>query len=162
MTDFRQKLEIAKNRGSQVEITAKDKARAALLKAMKQWAFFVNMAADGDANLLASSGFILMNQPQALRVPYAPMYGRLEDGQKSGELNFRFEAIANVWEYEYQTASQLGADGQPAWGDIVRTTNSQRNPLPSVVPGRKYYARVRARNGKGESDWSVIVPQYAR
>lgn len=161
-TDYRQKLEIAKKGGSQVEITAKNKARTALLKAMKQWAFYVNMTADGDANLLASSGFILMNQPQALRVPYAPMYGKLEDGVKSGEMNFRFEAIANAWEYEYQLAEELGTDGQPEWREIVRSTNSQLNRVTPTVPGRKYYVRVRARNSKGESDWSVTFSQYAR
>src|SRR3546814_1654485 len=36
VTDYRQKLEIARNRGSQVEVTAKNNARRALLRAMKQ------------------------------------------------------------------------------------------------------------------------------
>src|SRR3546814_19416581 len=52
VTDYRQKLEIARNRGSQVEVTAKNNARRALLRAMKQLGFFVNMIADGDAPLL--------------------------------------------------------------------------------------------------------------
>ncbi len=162
VTDYRQKLEIAKNGGSLVEITAKNKARTALLKAMKQWAFYVNMTAEGDTNLLASSGFILMGQPQAARVPFPPRYGVLEDGATSGEMNLRFEAIASAWEYEYQIAEGLDGDGQPAWGELVRTTNSLKNPLASLEPGRKYYARVRARNGKGESDWSTVFSQYAR
>lgn len=162
VTDYRQKLEIARNRGSQVEVTAKNNARQALLRAMKQLGFYVNMTADGDAHILASSGLILVNQPQAMRVPYAPMYGMLEDGQRSGELNFRFEPIQNAWEYEYQLSSSMGPEGEPEWGDTVRTTHSQLNPVSDVVPGTKYYARVRARNAKGESDWSVTVSQYAR
>lgn len=162
VTDYRQKLEVARNRGSQVEITAKNNARQALLKGMKQLAFYVNITANGDTHVLASSGLILVSQPQALRIPYAPMYGKLEDGARSGELNFRFEPIANAWEYEYQIASELAADGQPEWGDIIRTSHSQQNPIIPVAPGTKYYARVRARNVKGESDWSVTVSQYAR
>src|SRR3546814_803343 len=79
VTDYRQKLEIARNRGSQVEVTAKNNARRALLRAMKQLGFYVNMIADGDAHILASSGLILINQPQAARIPYAPLYGSSEE-----------------------------------------------------------------------------------
>src|SRR3546814_3267327 len=89
------------------------------------------MIADGDAHILASSGLILINQPQAARIPYAPLYGVLEDGSRSGELNFRFEAIHNAWEYEYQLASSVGPEGVPEWGDTVRTTHSQLNPIRS-------------------------------
>ncbi|MFB2118002.1 fibronectin type III domain-containing protein [Parapedobacter sp. 2B3] len=162
VSDFRQKHEIARNRGSLVEVTAKNKARKALLRAMKQLAFYINFTADGDAHLLAGSGFVLTDQPQALRKPHAPLIGTLEDGEISGELNFRFEAIANAWEYEYQVASTVGTDGQPEWGEIARTTNSLKNLLAPVVPGTRYYARVRARNGKGESDWSATFAQFAR
>ena len=162
VTDYHQKLEVAKNRGSLVEVTAKNKARRALLRAMKQLSFQVNMVADGDTHLLASSGFILAGQPQALRRPDTPLYGHLEDGGKSGELMLRFEAIPNAWEYEYQIADGLDATGAPDWGETQRTTNSQRNLVAPVVPGQRYYARVRSRNPKGESDWSVTFSQYAR
>lgn len=162
VADYRQKLEIAKNRGSLVEVTAKNKARVLLLRLMKQLAFEVNMIADGDTHLLASSGFILLGQRQALRIPHVPLFGKLEDGEKSGEMNYRFEPIANAWEYEYQIASALSETGEPEWGESLRTTQSMRNPVMPVTPGVRYYARVRARNGKGESDWSVTVSQYAR
>ncbi len=162
VTDYRQKLEIAKNRGSLVEVTAKNKARTALLKCMKQWAFYVNITADGDANMLASSGFILAGDPQALRIPHTPLFARLDDGEKSGELNLRFEAIANAWEYEYQIAEETGDDGEPLWGELLATTQSLRNPVRPTVPGKRYYARVRSRNGKGVSDWSAVAAQYAR
>ncbi len=162
VTDYRQKLEIARNRGSLVEVTAKSNARRELVRAMKQMAFYVNMTANGDAHLLASSGFILVGQPQALRIPHVPLFGTLEDGERSGEMNFRFEAIANAWEYEYQIASALDVDGEPEWGEMMRSTHSMRNPIVPVIPGTRYFARVRARNGKGESDWSVTFSQYAR
>lgn len=162
VTDFRQKLEIARSRGSVVEITAKNNARRVLLRSMKQLAFYVNITANGDAHLLASSGFLLVGQPQALRIPHVPLFSILEDGARSGELNFRFEAIQNAWEYEYQITSELGENGQPAWNDLSRTTNSLRNVIAPVVPGTKYFARVRSRNPKGESDWSATIFQYAR
>lgn len=160
--DYRQKLEVARNRGSVVEVTAKNNARRELLRAMKQLAFYVNVTANGDAHLLAGSGFILVSQPQALQIPHVPLFGVLEDGAKSGELNFRFEAIANAWEYEYQVTSVLAENGEPEWDEMQRTTNSLRNVVAPVVPGTRYFARVRARNGKGESDWSVTFSQYAR
>lgn len=159
---YRQKLEIAKNRGSLVEVTAKNKARGLLVRMMKQLAFQVNMISDGDAHLLASSGFILVGQPQAMRIPHVPLYGFLEDGERSGEFNLRFEPIPNAWEYEYQTTSTMDESGVPEWGELRRTTNSRRNLIAPVTPGMRYYARVRARNGKGESDWSITISQFAR
>lgn len=162
VVEYRQKLEIARNRGSLVEVTDKNNTRRDLLRAMKQMAFYVNMTANGDAHLLASSGFFLVGQPQALRIPQVPLFGILEDGARSGEMNFRFEAVASAWEYEYQIASILGTDGEPEWGDLIRSTQSLRNEVIPAVPGTRYFARVRARNGKGESDWSVTFSQYAR
>lgn len=162
VADYRQKLEVAKNRGSLVEVTAKNKARGLLLRTMKQLAFQTNMVADGDAHLLASSGFILLGHPQAMRMPHVPLYGFLEDGERSGEFNLRFEPIPNAWEYEFQIASALDESGQPEWGELQRTTNSQRNLVAPVTAGTRYYARVRARNAKGESDWSVTISQFAR
>lgn len=162
VTDYRQKLEVTKNRGSLVEVTAKNKARGLLERMMKQLAFQVNMISEGDAHLLASSGFILVGHPQAMRTPHVPLFGFLEDGERSGEFNLRFESIPSAWEYEYQIASIVDESGEPEWREIQRTTNSQRNLIAPVTPGMRYYARVRSRNAKGESDWSVTISQFAR
>ncbi len=162
VTDYRQKLETARSRGSVVEVKAKNNARRDLLRAMYQLAIYVNLTANGDAHLLASSGFTLVDQPKASRVPVAPLFVRLQDGAVSGEMNMSCEPVAGAWEYEYQVASEIGADGMPLWGDIRRFTNSRRETLSGLIPGVLYYTRVRARNSKGEGDWSVTASQYAR
>lgn len=162
VNDFREKHEIASRRGSALEIAAKNNARDLLLELMKQMAFYVNTVANGDQQILASSGFELMPVPKA--VGYPGIVGGLQvtDGRVSGETRFSFNVMRNAWEYEYQIATSLDAAGLPEWGELMRTTTSRLNYLPIVDPGIKVYVRVRARNGKGIGDWCEAVSLMVR
>lgn len=160
--DYRTMLELAIRSGSKLEITAKNNARRKLLEAMRQQAFYVNTIANGDAHVLASSGFIQIDAAQSLKPPFAPLLVRLRDGNRQGELLLTFESITNAWEYEYSIASERNGMGELIWGPLHSTTNTRANTIEGLEEGVRYHVRVRARNGRGISDWSQPVSIIAR
>ena len=160
--DFRVKLQAAIENGGKLAITAKNNARAALLEAMRQLAFYVNTESGGDTHKLTSSGFVLVIQPQALKRPHTPLLVRLQDGDQSGELQLIHEPIANAWEYEYTVGHDQDGTGTPVWGPIQSTTNTRDTVIAGLEEGVRYHVRVRSRNGKGVSDWSHTVSRIVR
>lgn len=162
VNDYREKHEVASKRGSQLELKARDNARATMLQAMKEIAFYVNTVAKGDAQVLASSGFELVPPRQSSAYPNIPKDLRLLDGRFSGELRLVFGSMRSAWEYEYCYATSLDEQGEPEWNELQRTTNSRMNYIPDLTPGDRCYARVRARNGKGIGDWSEAVSIIVR
>lgn len=160
--DYREKHEIAGKGSSQLEKEARNNARKIVLRAMKELAFYVNVTADGDAEILASSGFVLVPPPQAVGYPGIPKNIRLVDGRISGELRLMFDAVRNAREYEYTYATALDDSGEPEWSELQRTTNSRMNYISMLSPRDTCYVRVRARNGKGIGDWSEVVSIIVR
>ena len=69
VNDYKTKHEVAATRGSQLEKKARDNAREKILDAMRQLAFYVNVVAAGDGEVLASSGFMLVPPPKAVGHP---------------------------------------------------------------------------------------------
>lgn len=162
VNDYREKHEVASKKGSQFEKKAKDNARKALLMAMHELAFYVNTVARGDAEILASSGFELLAPPQSKQYPKVVTNIRLADGRFSGEIKLMFSALKEAYEYEYNYSTVLGADGDPVWGEVHRTSTSRMNYISGLPPGSTCYVRVRARNKKGIGDWSNSVSLIVR
>lgn len=160
--DYRVKHELASKGGSKEQRGAKDNARSALLKAMKEIAFYVNMVADGDRELLASSGFELVPVPRSTGYPGLISGARLVDGRVSGEVRLMFGALRGATEYEYCYATELDESNIPKWGEPIRSTNSRMNYIQTLEPRSTVYARVRARNRKGIGDWNDPVSLIVR
>jgi len=157
VNDYKTKHEVAATRGSQLEKKARDNAREKILDAMRQLAFYVNVVAAGDGEVLASSGFMLVPPPKAVGLPRQIVGLYLGDGRTSGEVKFGFAPQKNVSEYEYCYATTLGEDNQPLWGEIKSTSGSRSNYIGGLTPGEKVYFRVRGRNNKGIGDWSEPI-----
>jgi|SRR5690606_28452418 len=160
--DYREKQEIASNKGSQFEKKARDNARDALLVAMHELAFYVNTVAKGNAEVLASSGFELVAPPQPKQYPKVVTNVRLADGRFSGEVKFTFSALNEAYEYEYTYATTLGIDSEPIWGELQTTSTSRLNYISGLPVGGTCYLRIRARNHKGIGDWSNTASLIVR
>lgn len=157
VTDFKTKHEIAATQGSQLQKKARDNARDKILAAMRRLAFYVNVEADGDAEMLASSGFTLVPPPKSVGHPAVVIGMKLVDGRTSGEVKFSFTAQKNISEYEYCYATALDSSGVPLWGEVFSTSSSRMNYVGGFVPGEKVFFRIRARNNKGIGDWSEPI-----
>lgn len=102
------------------------------------------------------------NLDRNVGIPGIPERGRLTDGDNSGTMKWTVDAVPDTWEYEYCLGTRE-SEGLPiVWAEPQRVTQSQSNPLEGLTPGVTYYLRVRARNGKGNSDWCEPFSRMAR
>src|SRR5690606_15138238 len=155
--DFNQRLEVSNRGGSKREYAEKRESRKNLLRIMKQLATYVNFEANGNEAMLANSGFVLASPDRNVPKPGVPTGLRWKDHQSSGEMRLDFDAEKDGWEYEYSIAHATDEAGQLLWQQPVITRIGVANVVEQLIPGKVYYARVRARNHKGTSDWSDPV-----
>ncbi|SKC10869.1 Fibronectin type III domain-containing protein [Sphingobacterium nematocida] len=161
VNDYITKHEIASRRGSALEISLKNESRDALLFALKNLAHHVNEVADGQLSMLLSTGLVLASKPSSSEAPLVTTRIQLRDGRVSGQMRLDFTALKRVWEYEVEVGRE-DATNTVEWYRTFNTTSSRSNVLSDMVPGIKYYVRLRARNSKGYGDWSEAVSLIAR
>ena len=162
VNDYRSKHEIAIRGGSVLDIRIKNESRKQLLYELGQLAHYVNTVSAGNLALLTSSAMILAKQPSGKQVPYTIERVILKDGNLSGQMRVDFTAQKAVWEYEIQIGEWPSGATEIEWGNSFFTTTSRGNIIAPLVPATKYYVRVRARNGKGTSDWTEPVSMIVR
>jgi len=163
IADYNEKMQFTNRKGSPYDSESKNASKRALVDVLRRLAFYVNTTCDGVVHKLLSSGFRLKGLPGELTAPTTPTRVRLVDGERSGQLALLFDSVNKASEYEYQLGTMV--DGEIAWGDIdsFRHGRSIRNNIiPNLTRAVTYYARVRARNPQGISDWSEPVSQIAR
>lgn len=160
--DYREKQEIARNGGGRLQKEARDNARLLLTNAMRELAFYVNNMAQGNREILVSSGFVLIPEDKPSTIPSIPLGLRVSDGRQSGEIYFLFDRVKGAIEYEYQLATELDGQNELVWGRVLKTSRSRPNYVSGFEPASRCYVRVRARNAQGESGWTEPVPFIVR
>jgi len=162
LADFREKLAIARRRGSPQDTAAKNAGKQALILALQQIAFYVSKVAAGDLQMLLSSGFELSSYPKSGDVPDKVRGVRLKDGKQSGQMRLDFEQQHKVLLYEYRYSVEGAPIDNRKWTDPLITTSSKANILAPLTPFVRYYVQVRAVNGFGKSEWSEPVSHVVR
>ena len=160
--DHREKTEKAANGGSTFDKRLRDESRLLLIKSLRTLAHYVNVQADGNLPALTSSGMLLEKQPSENGTPFLVENLQTKDGNISGQIRADFTPQKKVDGYELQLGLQDPASKELVWNDPVYTPKSKGNILAPVIPGQRYYVRVRARNNKGLGDWSEPVSIIAR
>lgn len=161
-TDYKTKLEKANNGGSRLDFRQKKEARIVLLDIMRDLSTHVNLVAKGLGSALESSGFRMGNMDRNVGIPSIPARGRIIDGDNSGTMKWAVDAVPDTWEYEYCLGTRAAEVSPILWGEVQKATQSYGNALTGLTPGVTYYLRVRARNGKGDSDWCEPFSRMAR
>lgn len=161
LDDYTTKLSVANKRGNPEETALKNESKAALALVLKRLSVYVNTMAGDTLSVLLSSGFPVSDYPTAGQPPFTVEGIKLLDGRQSGQIQLVFTRQKGVLLYEYQYAAEKDeADGY-VWGTSYRTTSTRDNTI-IVTPFIRYYARVRAVNGHGESEWSEAVSHVGR
>lgn len=162
VNDYRSKHEIAIRGGSVLDIRIKNESKKHLLYQLSQLAHYVNTESAGNLAVLTSSAMILAKQPTGKQVPYTIERVILKDGSLSGQMRVDFTPQKSIWEYEIQIGEWPDNVMDILWGQSYFTTTSRGNIVVPLIPGTKYYVRVRARNAKGSSDWTEAVSMIVR
>lgn len=161
LEDYREKLEIARRKGSPMDTTLKSQAKAVLADVLVELGSYVKFIAKGDRAIIQSSGFLTSQDHLSGERPSAPQYVQMLNHLGGGELQLKFNKVSNAVMYEYRLA-EVSADGTKGeWSDRVPVFNSVKTIIGGLTRRMEYEVQVRAINRHGISPWSQPVRQIA-
>lgn len=138
----------------------KDALRAGLCAVFSQRALYVEVASNGNADVIATSGLPLRNPPSPVGQLPSPENLRVLQSQSVGELVVKWNSVAAAKSYVLQ-CTEVVQGVAPVWQQVYvggKFTSSQK----SLVPGKTYAFRVASVGGaSGLSDWSPVVERMA-
>ena len=141
------------------KIAVRNQARQVLVDVLKRLAHYLEMVCNGDAVVLASSGFHLRQDPvrsgmSSARLP-APTGLRLATGANRGEVDLRGARLLGAQFHDVQICT-----GDPTveanWAHKDTFTSLQHVTLTDL-PAGPVWVRVRGGNSGGYGDWSDPV-----
>jgi hypothetical protein len=153
--DFKTGMEAADG-GGEADTATKNNLRRLFENGLRLGAAFVEKTANaanagnGDVSVVYLGGFQPHKEPQPKGQLGPPGNLRLKQGQLTGELACRAEAVDGASSYEWRYALQ-SAPG--AWIMVTGTT-PPRTVIKGLIAGTIYTAQVRAIGTAGPSDWS--------
>ena len=138
----------------------KDRVRAEFQALFTQRGQYVEMASNGDPDIIATSGLPLRRPPTPVgQLPW-PEALKVEQSQVVGELIVRWASVNAAKGYLLQCA-EVVADKPREWVNAYtggKFTSSQK----SLTPGKTYDFRVAALGGStGQSEFSPVVSRMA-
>jgi hypothetical protein len=146
-----------------LKIKQRNDARQTLIDLFGQLVPYLEMIAQGDTDILSSTGFDLRRDNQRGQnsgILPAPTGLRVVHGQLSGTLEVRVDRLTGAGSYEVQTA-QGDPTVEANWKHALTSTTSTHILLEYLTPAQTYWVRVRGigsgGNGVLAEAVSVIV-----
>lgn len=162
LSDFRETLSAVRRKGSPMDTAAKNASRKVLEGTLKKLAFYVSTVANGDLQILLSSGFEVSGYPRKGGIPTVVQWVVLKEGLQAGQKLLSFNSQKNVLLYAYRYAQEEDENGDFVWSNIFNTTTSQGNFIGGLEPYVQCFVQVRALNGHGTSEWSEPVSNIGK
>ncbi|MFM8332019.1 MAG: fibronectin type III domain-containing protein [Candidatus Methylumidiphilus sp.] len=142
-----------------LKIKQRNAARQALVDLFGQLAPYLEMIAQGDTDILSSTGYDLrrdIQRGQNSGILPAPTGLRVSHGQRSGTLEVRVDRLTGAGSYEVQTA-QGDPTVEANWKHTLTSTTSSRILLENLTPAQTYWVRVRGVGSGGNGVWAEAV-----
>ncbi len=142
-----------------LKIVLRNNARQALTALFKQLVPYLELVAQGDTTILATSGFDLrkdiVHGGNGEILP-APADFRVEHGAKRGTVNVHVARLTGTGSYEVQTAQ-----GDPTietnWHHVLTSVTSAHILLEDLTPGQTDWFRVRGIGSAGAGAWTAPI-----
>ena len=142
-----------------LKIALRNSARQALTELFKRLIPYLELVAQGDTHILATTGYDL--RKDIVRggggdtLP-APEGFRVAHGAKSGSFDIHIAKLPGAGSYEVQTAQ-----GDPAvednWRHALSSLTSAHILLEGLTPAQAYWVRVRGIGSSGAGVWTEPV-----
>lgn len=158
--DFDAKL--AKSiKGTAFDVIQKNESKSSVLDWLSNTALNVNMKVGGDREKLASTGFLLVKEPEKGKVPEKPTNFKVEDGVNNGDLNFSVKANKNARFYVfYYTSIPSDSSDMNTWTSVSST--SSKISISGFKHGNEYSCRCAYIGPDSKPVYSDIITVLAR
>lgn len=143
--------------GDRRQVPERDASRQKLANELQTLAFYLQSVADGNATLLATTGYpARKSRARALTAETlaAPDGLVVERGVLSGEIIVKLKKQPKAAAYDVQTAT-ADPTVESNWSDAGSYTSCRRISLEGFTPGKLYWVRVRGLGSAGPGAWTV-------
>ncbi len=140
VTEFTNALSAAKNRGK-AEVELKNIKKDAMIPVLISLGAYVTFVANGDRNIIATSGFSITKDSKTPQTMNTPAKFTVVAGKTTGEAICSVAGVKGVKKYAHQyTPDPLTPDS--VWTSIYVSKRSYT--FTGLVSGKKYWFRVAA------------------
>lgn len=143
--------------GDRTRVSERNAARSMLSADLQHLAFYLQIAANGNDTLLATTGFnVRMPVPHSIvtEPPAPPEKVLLSRGPASGLMLVQIQRVPKASAYDLQIAS-ADPTVETNWSDVGTYTRCRRIEVPDLAVMKTYSVRVRAINGAGPGVWTA-------
>jgi len=142
-----------------LKIALRNSARLVLTEQLKSLIPYLEMVAQGDTHILATTGYDLRKDVVRGGSDYilaAPDAFRVEHGAKSGSFDIHIAKLHGAGSYEVQI-SQSDPAIEANWRHAMTSLTAAHILLEGLTPGQAYWVRVRGIGSAGAGVWTEPV-----
>lgn len=134
--------------GDKTAIAKKNEIKNQLRTYLRSWAIYINMKADGNAEIIASSGMPVAKTPQPVQLT-APANIIITQGLNPGALIIEFQKPKGARGFIIKWAKAPITESS-VW-QTKGTGVVKNNVIEGLEEGAQYWFKIEAFNGKGET-----------
>ncbi|MCZ4410668.1 fibronectin type III domain-containing protein [Cryomorphaceae bacterium 1068] len=142
--------------GDKRAIARRRRETAALLELMRRMATYVNFTANGDEDVILSSGFDVRRKPEPSGPLAQPIEFMAKRSEKSGEVVLDWKAIDHAKAYQVEYTTTDPASPEATW-QVATVTSKSKASVNNLTRGTDYWFKVKAISGTKSSAYSDVA-----
>jgi hypothetical protein len=146
--------------GSSIAILKKNECRELVLDDMHRLGQKVNLQANGNIEVLQSSGFVLSKEPISRGVLPKPTGFKVVSGDNSGELTCSVDSFAGVRVYCFFYTEAPATEDISKWQLSISTVRKKK--ISGLTPGKLYTLRCAYKGTEEELIYSDPISIYVQ
>jgi hypothetical protein len=124
-----------------------------LLTMLRTLAKYVAFTADGDRSMILSSGFAVVKQREPMPPLAQPADLAASRGSHQGRIMLDWKAVKGSLNYLVEITTEDPALSNPNWA-VMGYTSKSKFQADNLIPGTKYWFRVKSLGARDESAFS--------
>lgn len=142
--------------GDRRAINSRNNGQKAFTAMMRQLGQYVSFVANGDGEVIESSGFEVRKQPESMTSLGQPVDFLAERSKKEGEINLNWKAVSYGKAYQIEVTTTDPAVAEPQWS-VALVTSKSSGTVQNLTRGMMYWFRVKAISGDMSSAYSDVA-----
>jgi hypothetical protein len=142
-----------------LKIALRNSARLTLTELLKRLIPYLELVAQGDTHVLATTGYDLRKdvvRGSNAEILPAPVDFRVTHGAKSGSFNIHIAKLPGAGSYEVQI-TENDPSIEANWRHAMSSLTASHILLEGLIPGQAYWVRVRGIGSAGAGVWTEPV-----
>jgi hypothetical protein len=146
-------LESKSSTGDRVAIFGRNRVADDLKNMLRKLSLYVALVADGDGNIILSSGFDIRKKPSPIATISRPAALKAQRSDHKGKVKLKWALVKNAVNYQVEMTTTDPNDEKTEWV-LVKSTTKSKVYIEDLIPGKYYWFRVKAFARNHESGFS--------